>query len=139
MQRIKMNAQTKERRLKKCQHFNGIINDTCRVGVAYLTVRDSSSSPYRFPCLPDGADIPCQHRVYPTLAELEAEDKERALMVANVMLVRKQITNQTQGKRRVRGYIICPVCKEGRVNYGVAYNGHIHAQCTTESCVSWIE
>ena len=35
----------------RCEHFNGLINDTCRAGVNYEDVRDTSTSPYRFPCL----------------------------------------------------------------------------------------
>jgi hypothetical protein len=35
----------------KCQHFNGLINDTCDAGVAYADVRDESQRPYAFPCL----------------------------------------------------------------------------------------
>lgn len=35
----------------RCEHFNGLINDVCRAGVRYEDVRDTSVSPYRFPCL----------------------------------------------------------------------------------------
>ena len=34
----------------------------------------------------------------------------------------------------------CPVCTTGRLYYRVAgYNGHMHAKCETEGCVSWME
>ena len=35
----------------RCEHFNGLINDTCRAGVAYVDIRDDSQTPYAFPCL----------------------------------------------------------------------------------------
>lgn len=34
-----------------CEHFNGLRNETCEAGVKYLDVRDTSQSPYAFPCL----------------------------------------------------------------------------------------
>src|SRR5690606_8656033 len=35
----------------RCEHFNGLINDVCRAGVAYDDVKDTSDRPYAFPCL----------------------------------------------------------------------------------------
>lgn len=35
----------------RCEHFNGLMNDVCRAGVAYTEVRDESQKPYAFPCL----------------------------------------------------------------------------------------
>ena len=38
------------------------------------------------------------------------------------------------------GEMDCPVCKAGRLRYSRAgYNGHIHARCSTPSCVAWME
>lgn len=40
-----------------------------------------------------------------------------------------------------RGIIDCPICLSGKVHYSCAgkVNGHIHARCTTEDCISWME
>lgn len=36
--------------------------------------------------------------------------------------------------------IPCPACQTGRLYYRVAsVNGHMHAKCDTEGCVSWME
>jgi len=129
----------RERRLKQCKHFNGLLHNACGAGVVYADVKDSNSHPYRWPCMSDGADIPCSMREYPTAEELDAEDKETGQMITNTLLARKAITDVTKGRRNMEGTVVCPVCKTGSVNYTVAYNGHVHAQCTTPHCVSWIE
>ncbi len=38
------------------------------------------------------------------------------------------------------GEITCPVCKTGKLRYSrAAYNGHVHASCSTATCVRWME
>lgn len=38
------------------------------------------------------------------------------------------------------GNMKCPVCETGNLRYSrAAYNGHIHAQCSTKGCVAWME
>ena len=38
------------------------------------------------------------------------------------------------------GEMKCPVCNTGKLRYSRAgYNGHVHAACTTENCVRWME
>lgn len=129
----------RRRRLLKCKNFNGTIHNECDAGVNYDTVKDASSSPYRWPCMDDGAHLPCPLREYPTTEEVDAEDKHITKLLSDVTTTRKLITDQTKGKRNVQGAVDCPVCNTGKVRYSVAYNGHIHAQCSTEKCVQWIE
>ncbi len=39
-----------------------------------------------------------------------------------------------------RGEIKCPVCERGTLRYSrAACNGHIHAACSTEGCMRWME
>jgi hypothetical protein len=60
----------------------------------------------------------------------------------NVMIVRKAIREKhPKGKEYVESSIPCPLCKNGIVSYFISdhYNGHIHAQCSTEGCVMWME
>ena len=131
--------QQRAMRLKKCLHFNGTVNKSCKRGVVYNDVKDSSTSPFRYPCHSDGVDILCGFREYPTVEQLDREDKEFAVLLSNMLLVRKAITDTTHGKRNLQGNLNCPVCTTGKVHYSVAYNGHIHAQCSTDKCVNWIE
>ena len=38
------------------------------------------------------------------------------------------------------GVMECPVCKTGKLRYSRAgYNGHVHARCSTDGCVAWME
>jgi hypothetical protein len=38
------------------------------------------------------------------------------------------------------GEMSCPVCNKGTLRYSrAAYNGHVHAHCTSGNCVSWME
>lgn len=38
------------------------------------------------------------------------------------------------------GIIICPICTTGSLRYSRAgYNGHVHARCSTDGCVAWME
>ena len=38
------------------------------------------------------------------------------------------------------GEMACPVCKTGKLRYSRAgYNGHVHAACSTDTCVRWME
>jgi hypothetical protein len=38
------------------------------------------------------------------------------------------------------GEMACPICEAGKLRYSRSgYNGHVHAGCTTEGCVSWME
>lgn len=46
-----MKSRTLEQQIQaRCVHFNGLINERCEIGIEYLSVRDSSRSPYRWPC-----------------------------------------------------------------------------------------
>ena len=38
------------------------------------------------------------------------------------------------------GVMECPICKTGNLRYSRSnFNGHVHAACSTEGCVSWME
>jgi hypothetical protein len=37
------------------------------------------------------------------------------------------------------GEFPCPVCQAGTLRYSRASNGHVHAGCTTDTCVRWME
>jgi hypothetical protein len=80
-----------------------------------------------------------------TCDELAQTDKLFALLFAKIVAVRKLIQADIEKRRvsalNVAGQIDCPICGGGKVNYSYAgsVNGHIHAQCTTENCVEWME
>lgn len=126
------------RRLR-CVHFTGIQNDACDVGVKYDSVRNDDLPAFkgRFPCMSEVGS--CSLRRFPTAEETAAEEAMWAKVLADTNTARKAIVAVTEGKRRVAGKTACPVCDGGTLAYSVAGNGHIHAACSTESCVRWME
>ena len=66
------------RRRLRCRHFNGMINDTCNVGVEYISVRDTSTAPYGYPCFSEGSLL-CEHKQLYSEEELLAQDAQAKL------------------------------------------------------------
>lgn len=122
-----------------CRHFTGLMNAECKEGVNYHAVRDESARPYRFPCLGGADSAGCARFSAYTEAEAEADQKRFAETIARAGLIREAIVKATGGKRKVGGQIECPACKAGKVQYTVAYNGHVHAACSTPDCARWME
>lgn len=126
---------------RRCRHFNGLINDACRVGVSYEAIRDDSETPYRYPCFGDsGACTTCPSASFLTPEEVADREAASKRSMERVCTVRAAIVAHTGGKRGVGGSIPCPCCEGGTVHFSVSgYNGHIHAQCSTKGCAAWME
>jgi len=61
-------------------------------------------------------------------------------LARKVLRARKAITDKVGKQRGVSGEIACPVCATGKLRYSIAWtNGRIHAGCTTDNCVRWME
>lgn len=73
-----------------------------------------------------------------TAEEIEAKEKEFEDHLANMIFARAAIMEDTGGKRSVGGSVTCPKCA-GILRYSVASNGHVHANCSTGGCLSWME
>jgi hypothetical protein len=83
----KFNARRRQRELLTCVHFNGTVNEACKAGFAYATVRDEER---RLPCYPERGEglfpdptpsactIACPSHRLPTPEEVEAEERRRA-------------------------------------------------------------
>lgn len=128
----------------KCKHFTGISNAACAVGIRYADVRDESSRPYKFPCLKrDGLSCPSQE--FPTEAEVAAEVAEirKAMDRTDKAMRTAKADAESRGLRRGNGgtgSVKCPACESGELSYSVSgYNGHMHAACSTDNCVRWME
>lgn len=60
-----------------CRHFNGIDHGTCKAGVGYESVRDSSQRPYAWPCFKsDGCSERCAQVSYLTPDEIAGKERE---------------------------------------------------------------
>lgn len=141
-----------------CKHFNGIQHDCCDAGVNYKSVTTDPDQQtgwaLRIPCITErkGALSPGQQEHYdrrgtcakfelPTKEEVEAyeqEVKEHTARFVVVMKVIEPLRKQHKGKDWA-GVIECPICKGKLHIRHAAYNGHVHGQCETKDCMSWME
>lgn len=101
------------------------------------------------PCIPrfiKGRQAwPCERFEIMSQAEAE-EESDRDIAVMNRVAVAHAAAKADAEARGLRkgtggtGEMPCPCCKDGLLRYSVAsYNGHMHAKCSTEDCVSWME
>lgn len=140
---------------RKCVHFNGLQNATCRVGCVYDEMDAGRKIAYRsaLPCFqPDDGErqkltekgieqATCEHRRFPTEEEIAAREKEIADHMTKMALALEIIDaiRKEQKGKNWRGVLECPNCK-GKLHVShAACNGHVHAKCETEDCVAWME
>lgn len=111
----------------KCRHFNGIQHKTCDVGVAYLSVRDSSQpGPYRWPCVETGNDVAAT--VCPNRSLLTQQ--EHADFAAQIEAAwAKACAALEAGKCHICGAAIEPSTVVGRCKYAAC--GHRIGQVAT--------
>ncbi len=69
----------------------------------------------------------------------EAEESSFAKAFADINVARAAVIVHCENRLSVAGACACPVCLTGTLHYTRAYNGHVHASCSTESCVRWME
>lgn len=85
--------------------------------------------------------LKCAHLRRPTQEEIAAHEQWHARRMNTLGAVMKAIEpwrKAHKGKSHAET-IECPACK-GRLHLSIAAcNGHVHAQCETEGCVSWME
>jgi hypothetical protein len=136
------------RKMNVCVHFTGIQHDQCKAGISYNAVREgkTETTPFRFACFQDEAQgLVCEQARFPTREEAEAEKRADDAAFERVMKASRAAHDDAKAKRFGKGQggadsVPCPVCEKGRLYYRVAsYNGHMHAKCETEGCVSWME
>jgi hypothetical protein len=142
---------------QRCKHFRSMAeHDTCEKGIKYLEVRVDQPFRYRYegdktvysrgkamPCYKDWDPhgvCDCSFQQFPTDDEVREHQAWINERINRIGTARQAIVEHTKGKRGVSGSIDCPVCNQGKLQFSVSgYNGHIHAGCTTEKCVRWME
>lgn len=142
-------ARRRAKDLQKCRHFNGISiigdgtirkREACAAGVPYDSVRAPGKE---LACFGGDNCTACDKREPFTTAELDAEAVELAARFAKMAKARAAIVKHAgphkKGAER-SGILPCPACGTGELHYRRSgYNGHVHAGCSTEGCVSWME
>ena len=135
-------------------------HDTCKAGVKYEDVKvQHEVIQYRshgivytaarsIPCFKNSNYRPdlceCEKAQYPTAEEIEAYYARLRGSIDRILAARKAIVDHLGGPWKkgiasAQGVVECPTCK-GKLHFlRSGYNGHIHAQCETSGCVSWME
>ena len=76
-------------------------------------------------------------------AERNVDERERAFTAAFAAIRIAKADAKTRGLKRGNGgagELPCPAQCGGTLHYTVAaYNGHMHAACSTKGCGSWME
>lgn len=108
----------------KCIHFNGIMNECCKVGIKYADVR--VDIPYKFPCLKTGGE--CSSSQFRTDEEVKKEisEIEGIGMKSLIAYGKAKLHFEKTGQRQ--GILECDC--GGELKYTVAeINNHIWGKC----------
>ena len=141
----------------RCVHFSGISEKSCRAGVAYDSVQVMNDPPIEYvydrsptaiyrehralPCLVSHnlGGATCAKCQFPTAEEVAAKEAESKRSVEMITNARRAIVLHIEATGKQADAIGCPNCG-GRLSYARASsNGHIHARCSNERCVAWME
>ena len=131
-----------------CKHYRGMHEkEWCEAGVAFKELPGFGFQWFfdTCPCFgPNGSK--CDKAEYPTQEEMAEREAERNSRFEKIRKAREAIVSHLGGPWRrgapgANGRIDCPACggKASLAFSRAGYNGHIHASCTTENCVSWME
>lgn len=130
-----------------CNHYRSMSDHKdCAAGVLYETLKGIPFE--KRPCFArNGKPAPpgCDLAQFPTKEEIAAEEAEFKKLFERTVTARNAIVEHlgpyTEDSKSASGAINCPVCggdKSLRFRRA-GLNGHIHAACTTEGCVRWME
>lgn len=128
----------------ECRHRCSMMEKCCKAGVNFEQLGMGKLGLGRsMPCYYVAGTIPihCDKYERRTFEEVQAEDAEMDARIAEFLLAGpliRRIKEEQKGKSWA-GVEECPVCK-GKLHLShAAYNGHVHGQCETEGCLSWME
>jgi len=130
-----------------CKHYRAMSDHkTCEKDVAYETFHGLKFD--ERPCFERNGVAPpgCPLAEFPTAEERAERDRLFGLRLQKIGSARQAIVNHLggpwkNGKAGASGVIDCPACGGLQTLHfsRSGYNGHIHAGCTTEGCVRWME
>lgn len=133
------NAWCRHRTAFDAKHF-----PVCKAGVDYHQfdgVR-THAKPSDMPCLGETPEARSRCDKYSgfTVEEIAAAMAERDARWARMGTIREAIMAEHKASRSNGGQMTCPACNAGTVSWSRAHsNGHVHAQCSTPGCASWME
>lgn len=133
-----------------CRHYDGravLQGAKCRAGIdPVFSYCDNNrfGCINRIPCLERNVDArPCHLASFPTPEEVAAQDAEFEAEIADFMIwmpkARAAIQEIARETAASAGQIDCPKCGAPMRWSRARSNGHVHASCQTEGCLSWME
>lgn len=131
-----------------CIHYRAMSEHaTCSKGVEYESLRGVEYN--KRPCFrrPDdtGPRTGCDLMEFPTPEQIAEFEAEMTARFERTVQAREAIVEACGGpwKRGMPGHagtIKCPCCEDGKLSFSRSgYNGHVHAKCSTDDCVAWME
>lgn len=120
-----MTALSLEQQLaRKCIHFNGVMNDSCKAGIKYNDVR--GEGPMKFPCLQNGGF--CESAKFPSPEEVKKRLDEIESAESKIIAAYTKIKAHYNKTKELSGTLTCEC--GGQLKYRVASsNEHIWAKC----------
>ena len=131
-----------------CNHYRAMSDhETCKAGVSYASLQGIPFD--KRPCFRkdrhEAVRTGCDLVQFPTEKEIDESEEWMNQRFENMSKARTAIVESLggpwkKGMSGAVGKIKCPVCETGTLSFSRAgYNGHIHAGCSTDSCVRWME
>jgi hypothetical protein len=119
--------QMKQSFLNKCIHFNGLMNQLCKAGVPYETVRTTDKPfPKNFPCRDRDSNL-CPLAKFRTEEEAEKEAAEMMAAGARGLELLAKVV-ELKAANGQSGTVTCP-CGGTAHFVKASSNGHIWASC----------
>jgi len=126
-----MELSVKDQIGRRCIHFTGLMDKSCKKGIEYDTVKDKTERPFRIPCLRretlNGGN--CGHCEFPSKEQVEKKAKEIEEMITKTIGTNIYIKEHARKTGQNYGTLDCLEC-DGKLSYSIAEsNGHLHANC----------
>jgi hypothetical protein len=133
--------------MSKCIHYNGVFtNKVCLAGVNYHEQFGTEAGCFKsIPCTSPNADKTCTKAEYPTREVADNKVAEQDALMERIIKANNEAHKHAKAAGLGRGNggvgkMPCPTGCGGTLQYSVAsVNGHMHARCSTDKCVSWME
>lgn len=128
----------------RCVFFTGTQQKVCKAGVNYDDAKGTDGrglACLKWDTATDSNEQPtCDKRRWTSREEAEAEIVASDASFARVSTCLKAIRAKHGKARGLRDSMPCPTGCGGTLHYSIAgYNGHVHGQCTTDRCASWMQ
>lgn len=130
-----------------CNHYRGMHEkEACEAGVRFQKLPGYGAKGFMETCPCFGPSEICGKAEYPTAEEMVAHEADMQARFERIGKARTAIVEHLgcpwkRGTAGSNGKIDCPACggKETLAFSRAGYNGHIHAACSTDDCVRWME